>query len=402
MTSGPAAGLSALQAYRADLPLGGADPSAQDGTAILVATLLRQSLVAATPEDAARVRDEALALARASLGPTMLAQGCTYDDHAAETALDVFRLLTQRTEHTGWLNLAQHILESTDQICDDPIARGRILYDRARISRKRAFLDLSEAQAEELLRRSKQLKSAELKARAHAMLASISQSRGNIAAASEQSTAALAAAREAGAVGLISVALEGIGIAAGIRGDHNSAVNYLWSAYQQVHGSGVQALAVLNGLAQTLLLSGHSEDARRMWAMQLSGGPPMHLVLPAVGGIALASAQLGDAKGVAWAADQVRQLARHRHHQREIAAALLECALALEVTGNGPQAGVLRRRAEGIALALGFHDLTFSDSPTILPPAARQRFHGAAARAKAEIEQMEVPALPDQLQVAGV
>ena len=403
MSESPLGGLSALQAYRADLPLGGADPTPNDGAAILVATLLRHSLhVPADEPQATRIREEALAKARASLGPAMLAQGCTYDDQPAESDVDVFRMMAQRTEHTGWLNLAQHLLESTAYVSDDPIVLGRIAFDRARVWRKRGFLDVSQAQSEELLRQGNRLKSAELKARAHGMLASLAQSRGNLAVAAEHSAAELVAAREAGARRLSSAALEGLGIAAGIRGDYNSAVNYFWSAYEGIEGRGTLALAVLNGLAQALLLSGHTEDALRMWTKQLSGSPPMYLVMPAVGGIAIASAQLGDARGVAWAADQIRQIARHRHHQREIAGAMLECALALEATGNGPQAGVLRRRAEGMALALGYHDLTFSDSPTILPVAARQRFHGAAARAKAEIEKMEVPALPAQLQVVGV
>jgi hypothetical protein len=403
MSTGGIEGMSALQAYRADLPLGGTDPSANDGAAIMIGTLLRQSLLS-TSDDAAgsRIRGEASAMARASLGAAVLAQGCTYDDHPAEADVDVFRLLAQRTEHTGWLNLAQHLLESTEPVCADPIVHGRLVFDRARIWRKRGFLDISEAQSEELLRHAKRIGSAELQARAHGMLASIAQSRGNIVVAGKHSAAQLAAARSAGTTRLTSAALEGLGVAAGIRGDYNAAVHYLWSAYDGINGSGILALAVLNGLAQALLVSGHPEDALRMWTVQLNGGPPMHLVMPAVGGIAIVSAQLGDAAGVAWAAEQIRQLAKHRHHQREIAGALLECALALDAVGNGPQAGVLRRRAEAIAVARGYHDLTFSDSPTILPVAARQRFHGAAARAKEEIDKMEVPALPAQLRVAGV
>jgi hypothetical protein len=159
---------------------------------------------------------------------------------------------------------------------------------------------------------------------------------------------------------------------------------------------------VLGNLAQTLMLSGHLEDAQRMWQLLLNGRPPLHIVLPALGGFAISSAQLHDRNGVEWAAQQVRTFAKHRHHSREIAAALLECALGLEYVGLAPQGGVLRRRAEAIAVAFGYHDLTFAELPGILPAAARQRFTGAAARAKTEIESLAVPELPVDVQLAAV
>src|SRR4051812_17589696 len=65
-------GQSALQAYRSDINPGAPDATHEDQAAILVATLLRQSLTADEDSRAGRIRDEAVGIARKSLGDEML------------------------------------------------------------------------------------------------------------------------------------------------------------------------------------------------------------------------------------------------------------------------------------------------------------------------------------------
>ena len=386
------AGRSALQAFRDDLPLGGGEPTREDNEAILVATLMRQSLMAA-PAEGARIRVEALALARESLGADVLAEGCTYDERAAESDIDILRLLSQRVALAGRVNLAQHLLETAAELARDPMDSGRLLSDRSRNSRKQGQLDLSEEQALELLRRGTRAKSDELVALAAGQLASIAQVRGNFVAMRERLEESIAAARRGGLTRLIASAEAGLGVHAAYAGRYGDAVTLLWSAYRRSRGKGTIALAALGNLAQTLLICGRPEESRKIATLILQSRPPMQNALPVLGGYALSSARLSDASAVTWACDQVRMHARSRHHAREVAGALVECGLALELIGREAQAGVLRRRAEAIAAEHGFHDLTFSEGLRAWSGVApdREPFAGEAEQVAAEIASLEVP-----------
>lgn len=386
------AGRSALQAFRDDLPLGGGEPSREDNETILVATLMRQSLMA-SPAEGARIRTEAIALARESLGSDALAEGCTYDERPATTDIDILRLLSQRVALAGRVNLAQHLLETATELASDPMDCGRLLSDRARNSRKQGLLDLSEAQALELLRRGTRAGSDELIALANGQLASTAQVRGNFVAMHERLEESIAAARRGKFARLTASAEAGLGIHAAYAGRYGDAVTLLWSAYRRSRGKGTIALAALGNLAQTLLVCGRPEESRKVATLILQSRPPMQNALPVLGGYALSSARLSDASGVTWACEQVRMHARSRHHAREVAGALVECGMALELIGREAQAGVLRRRAEAIAIEHGFHDLTFAEGlrawSGVTPD--REPFAGEAARAAAEIASLELP-----------
>lgn len=394
-------GQSALQAYRADLPRGGAEPTAYDGDAILVATLVRQSL-SGGHDVGERIRAEAIAMAKRSLGAPALLAGCTYDDHAAESDVDVMRLLAQRTAQSGWLCLSQHLLESTTEFATDPIDCGRLLADRARNSRKQGRLDLSEEQTLELMRRGKRLSSTYLIALAHDMLGGLAQTRGNFVELAKHAEESVRLSQEWGFRRLLASGYGGLGVRAGMSGQYGEAVVYFWSSYHTAGESGVTASASLGNLAQILLLSGRPADARKIATLVLHSRPPIQNALPLLGGYAVASARVGDREGVEWACNQVRHLARSPHYAREIAGALLECATGLEEIGRHPQASVLRRRAESIATDFGFHDLTFSEALVAgsgAPP-ARQEFVGAAARAAAEIAELEVSRIASNFELA--
>src|SRR4051812_8897874 len=179
MTHHRLVGRSALQAFQADLPEGWGRPTRDDNAAVLAATMLRQSLAAEDEETASRVRAEALTIARESLGEDALATGCSYDDFPARSSADVFRLLAQRTDHSGRVHLAAHILESAVAIALDPIDAARTHWDHSRMLRKLGQIDLSYEQTLQLLREARRLKSPDLAARAHSAFVAIAQTRGN-------------------------------------------------------------------------------------------------------------------------------------------------------------------------------------------------------------------------------
>ena len=390
-------GQSALQAFRADLPVGGAAPDGEDEAAILVATLLRQHLVIpAGGPDRSRIRERAVELAKASLGAETLAAGCVYDDHPATSDVDIVRCLAQRTSYKGWVQLARHLLESLREIVVDPVDLGRLLVDFARNAMHHGELDLAQAQAEQARRHAIALRSDELIAYASSQLAGLAQIRGNFVQNRQLTEVALRHARRAGRRKLIANALGGLGVIEGIAGNYSKAVGHLWAAYHEVEGKGNLAYSALSDLAHTLMLSGRPQDARKIAQLLFAGrSAPVHIVLPALGGYAIASARVGDVAAVDWATAQVQQLAKIRQNPRQVAEAMIECAAALEITGRSTVGGTWRQQAEQMAFEFGFHDLTFREALVAIhgTPPERPKFTGVGARAEREIAELNVPSI---------
>jgi tetratricopeptide (TPR) repeat protein len=397
-------GQSALQAYQADLPIGGTSPTPKDQAAVLTATLLRQSLIAGDDSLSERMRAEAVSIARTNIGEAALREGCSYQDHPADSPTDVMRVLAQQSSQAGRNNLAQHLLESLAEIETDPVGRGRILADRCRVSRRLNYLDLSSEQAHELLRVGRRVRNTELMALAHMLLGAVAEARGNRVEFRACISRTLRLAKAAGLRRLEASAHEGLGTSDAMLGRYGDAVGHYWRAYRLAEGRGHVARAVLGNLAQTLLYSGRPTEARNVAAMVLRDSPPLIGRFPVLGAFALASANLGDAEAVRWACAQVRQLAKSRHHARESAEAMIECAAALEAIGDLGPAGVLRRRGSAIAERYGFHALTFEEAMLSARRGARPEihFHGAAADAAAEIVKMDVPRIPNDLALLAV
>jgi tetratricopeptide (TPR) repeat protein len=389
-------GQSALQAFRSDIVPGAPEGTAEDQATILVATLLRQSLAA---EDSAAtvVREKAIELARSSLGEVTLSEGCTYDDFPARSQSDVIRLLSQRTDHSGRLHLAQHLLESAAAIETDSIDSGRILDERVRVSRKLGFLDLALEQCQQLLREGRRLRSPELTVKAHLAFAALADTRGNYVEYRARLRTGIRIAKTHELQRLCASAYTGLATSNALMGKYGDAVAYFWKAYELSGGKGHIAQAALGNLGQTLLISGRPAEARKVATIVLQTAPG-GTVAPLLGMFAIASAQLGDEAGVRWAAGQMERVSSGtgNGNAREIAEALTECSAALEGIGERSAAGAMRRRSEEMAARFGFHGLTFKEAVQSVqrladPPA----FNQAAAKATAAIDEMEVPRIPE-------
>jgi hypothetical protein len=386
-------GQSALQAFRADVPAGGAAPDIEDEAAILVATLLRQHLsIPATDPTRARILDHAMTLAAKSLGEAALEEGCTYDDHPARGPIGVIRCLVQRTDTKGWVRLGQHLLESAAAMAVDAVERGKLLADRARNSGRQGLWDLAAEQMNELRRHAVGTQSDELIALAHDQLAGAAQVRGNWVAMRQNSEVVVRVAKRAGLRKLLASGHKGLGISAGLQGKYGVAVGHLWTAYNKADGRGEIALTALSDLAHTLLLSGRPAEAKKIATLLLDSTRRRGWAIATLGTYALASARVGDADGVEWARAEVQSAAKMRAFPRQVAEAMIECAAAMEIIDRIPQGGVLRRRAEGMAISFGFHDLTFQQVLVANhgTPPARPRFAGVGARAEREIAELEV------------
>lgn len=354
-------GQSAVAAFQADIPLGGAPAGEFEGRAIVIATILRQAVSAS---DSNRERDrlvrEAARLVKAVLGKAALARGCAYDPPGRKSDIDALRLLAEQVEQRGHLNLAGNILESlASAVSPESLTGGRILSERARNSWKGGELDLSEAQHKQLRSVGRKLDSAELCVRAMIGRGAIAQIRGNRPAMRGFNLRAARLAERRGLWRLAAQGHMGLSVDAGMRDDFSRVVAHLWRAF----GLAARDLAttdhVLANLAYAFLKAGHPAEARSAAARVLIGSPRLRFALPALGSYACASAALDDAFGVRWAADQVTRLAKTRGHAREVATAMQECGRALAMIGVAAQAAVLRRRAVAMAHQFGFHDIAF-------------------------------------------
>jgi tetratricopeptide (TPR) repeat protein len=387
-------GQSALQAFRADFPVDGTGPTQEDHATVLVATLLRQSL-AAEDGTAERMREEALEIARASLGERALEQGSTYDGFPARSRTDTIRLLSQRSDLAGRLHLAEHLLASAAEMETNPVDAGRIVVDRAKISRKRGQLDLSLEQLQQLLRQARRLKSMELVAKAHIGIAAVAETRGNFVEFRVQVKRAIRIARSARLNTLLASGYSGLATAEAIAGQYGDAVTHFWKGYQLIGGHGQIARALLGNLGQTLLLSGRPVEARKVASSVLQNDPPIISALPCLGTYAIASAQLQDAEAVRWASAAVRRLASGHTTPKDLAEALMECSAALESIGDRSEAETMKGRADALAEQHGLHALTFREAMRSVQLLGQpQRFNAAASEAAAQIDGLEVPRIP--------
>lgn len=341
------------------------------GDSLLVATLLRHASI----DDGEPTRARAMELARKTLGTASLQRGCAYDQWPAESAIDVIRLLAQRAEHGGMLSTAQSLLESAYRMSATALEVGRVLNDRARNSRKSGRLDLCQGQNAAVLRHANAIDSDELRARARMDLAALAQTRGNLVAMKRLTLAGIRAAEQAQMTRLAATGYIGLGIHAARHRDFDAAVTWLWKGFHRSAGSDESAQEVLVNLGQVLLDAGHPAEAVVAAKLSLLRTNAMHLKLPALGCMAIASAHLGDRIGVRQACTEVRRLARSGHQPRDVASALIDCSLALDLLGADAPSGDMYDRAIAIANTHGFHDLTFIARPRA---AARNLEHGFA------------------------
>jgi hypothetical protein len=337
------------------------------------------------------------------LGSTVLARGCAYDSSPARSPVDVFRLIAETAEQRGDLKLAENVLESLAHLPSvHPVAAGRVLADRARNSRKQGRVHLAYAQLRELLRHGRVIKSNELCARAWMGLGAVAQTRGNFAEMRRSVRHGLRIASAAGLHRLAATGHAGLGVDASMGGDPSQAISHLWQAYQLSAGDERSQSEFLGNLSHVFLLAGHAEVARAAASAVLRSSPPLRIGLPALGTFAIASAHLHDRVAAGWAARQAQRLARTRGHAREVAGAMIECALAWSILRDEPRAGVLRRRSESLAVKHGFYDLTFREALAAAPaPARSQPLSRPAAAAAAEVGRFGLHVLPSDLDPAA-
>jgi tetratricopeptide (TPR) repeat protein len=281
------------------------------------------------------------------------------------------RMLAERMEASSAWHLALSVLVLADRLLSpDPLDRGRIAAQRARIQWKNGAVDDAESSYRALLRSARAMKEPELIARAYVGLATVSQVRGNYPAVARWANRAAKTAHASLLAGVGAVAHQLLMVSAGQRGDYANALTHGWTAFEAAAGQPAREAEMLLNLAQLLGIVGEHRAALAGFVAALERDPPARIALPAWGGVATSASHLGDEHITRHAARQISEVAASPGLHYARASALAEAALALERLHL--DAAPWRRSAVALAEEHGFNEISFR----LAVPSARDHRDG--------------------------
>jgi hypothetical protein len=324
-----------LSAYRRDLPrISPGEPSERlEAHGIVIGTMLEHAARARATERSAmlaRVRDKL----REALGADAWHRGPQLDPDrpADDTVLAPrVRLLCEEIEDAGAVHFADAVLSaylaSRDDISD--LERGRCSALRARLAWKRGEQELAAEHYERVSEQADRIDSDELAARAAIGRAILARLRGNLPASRQHSATAVQLAEGCGFTRLAGLGHQMLMIAAIKAGETDAALSYAWRAYAGVEGDAEAEGERLVDLGQLFYDSGHPAVAAAAFAAALQRPLPDRILLPALGGAALAAARGHDDLRLKRCAERALRLGRASALPYAAAASWLEGAATL-------------------------------------------------------------------------
>jgi hypothetical protein len=240
-----------------------------------------------------------------------------------------------------------------------PVERARFDTLRGRLARKRGDLAEAEAHYRLVRRRAATLGVPELQVRADIGFAVLARLRGNIPASREAGARAAATADKHRLFRLAALAHHTLMVAAASAEDWDGAIAHAWHSYRYVSGDSIAEAAQLADLAQLFYDMGHFDIAAAGFAVALTRPMPRHLLLPALGGAALAAARLGRRAAVEEYGTQAREYGNNATFSYAVAACWLEIAEAFLLLGHREDADGFRLSALQIASMSGYHELAY-------------------------------------------
>lgn len=341
------------RARRADQPFG-----SDDGLWLQALSLLQHAVRDPATIDVAALQ-HACTAARLSLGQA-LGRGVATDPATTGCAtLFPLRLLAEEMEEAGALHLAAGAAESllaTRFLTD--IDTGRVMAQCARIAWKRGELDRSATLYRAVERMARATKSPELRVRGLIGRAVLAQLRGNVPDVYRWAEQAIRLSGRHGLPMLARLARNSLMIAdAGAR-RFDSALRHAWLNYLSAQGNHAEESMVLANLGQLLLDLGRPETARAAFAALFVRSASPRMIVPALGGFALASAECGAMTDLTWAAREVRRAVEGVGAPYDLAVALLETGTALAHAGRHDEADAMRADAAVIAERHGYHQIS--------------------------------------------
>jgi tetratricopeptide (TPR) repeat protein len=368
-----------LTAYREDLARRGADEGPfgpSDATWLAVATILTHA-VEVPPDN----RPPLLPTLRDVVGSDpALRDVLNVSSHEPprDFELDgvspIVRAMVERIEDDGALNLAYSMLSilADADLRLSVLERGRVLAQLGRVAWKTGALETAREQYRraEVLGRAARIP--ELRIRAWVGYSIVAKLRGNYPEVRKWGARAAHEADRAGLVELSAMAYHSLMVSAAVGGDLNAALVYGWRVFQAAIGNaGKEAGALLN-LSQYLLECGQPEIAVRGFTAALDRRPPARMALPALGGLAVAAAAIGDRNLVLATKVRIERLAATASIPYQCAGALLELSQALVSIGDLDDAAACRTRALTLAEGFAYHEIVHRLESHPIAPTGRR------------------------------
>jgi tetratricopeptide (TPR) repeat protein len=280
------------------------------------------------------------------------------------------RHIANEAEDAGAYHLAWTILTRVESMRpEDDLERGRCIAQRARIARKTDDREGAEELYQTVEQLGRDINSPELLSRAFVGYGILARVRGNYPDARRWSTLAAAEADANGVTEVSSLAHHTLMICAGVAGDFEQSLLEGWLAFQHTADDPDREAEMLFTLGQLLVEMQRPHSALHAVAGGVARTTLARMLLPGLGTMALAAAQLGDRRLVDHAARRVNEIAGRQILPYSLAGAHLDLAAAYFRLGNRPAAEDYRQRVVNSALAHGFHEFGHRAELLREPPA---------------------------------
>lgn len=387
-------------AYRADMLHRTAPFGPDDEQWLAAATELHHA--AAAPQLGQSRLYDAIGVAIDLLGDERIDAIVEREWPAPRTHVEAILVLCELIDRAGALHLCAVMLDDLLQAAPDlpSIDRGRILAMRARVTWKLGHRTEAIERYEFLESLGRKSRKPELVARAAIGLAAVAQLRGHYPEVREHAARAAKIADRDGLTGVARVAHQGLMLSAARSQRWDEALLEGWEVLRLSEGDAMLEAEILQNMGQLSLEAGHPASARACFAAVMERTPAARILLPALGGLALASARTGAEPTVEWSVREVWRARDVAVPKYEMAAALIESGTALVLVGRSAEAKRYLDAGAGIARAEQLHELELraeqgGEVPAAAP--ARAVLTKRAARVASDLVALEPERLPDEV-----
>jgi hypothetical protein len=146
-------------------------------------------------------------------------------------------------------------------------------------------------------------------------------------------------------------------VAAAVGKEFESAVEHGWQAYQNGIGDVTLETGALGNVGQLFLDAGHPDTAMAAFKVVIARHPSDRIVVPALGGLAVAAARLGLRNVVDATMHEIRLRENTGATAYDIATAMVDLSRAYVTLADDTQAEEFREHAYAIAVSRGFHEI---------------------------------------------
>lgn len=331
-----------------------------------------------------------------TLGPERWAQGHRVDPvrPATDRSLEGrFRTYCEIVEDAGALTLADAMLSAylTADASVSAIERGRVEAVRARLAWKAGQLDVATERYRRVAAAARRERSDELKVRALIGQCIVARVSGNYPLTRELARRAAMLAERRGMGRLAASAFQMLTIGFAVARDFGSALTYGWRAYLHAAGDSIMESEALAIIGQIFLDMGHPAPAAAAFRAIIARAPADRLLVPTLGGLAVAASRTGIRDVVSWVEDVIAIRVRAGTTPYTTASAQLDLATAWDELGVPARAAEARRIAFAIAHEHRFHEIAHfaEERPTVSAPAQQTLSEDAAEVADAVLHLAE-------------